>query len=169
MALRLLLGCIQRIAARHRKTLIPLMSCSIDFYVRVFVQLRVSPLAVKQTASSMAMVFQCQGCKSIQSQQLGQWKETKGTWTHHQVPTACPECQSGYVMAGPTYIGPLHDTKLVTKVLQQVQENKNKYGTYARILGMVSVISEEVSVPFYMTLRTLSSALHCNSIPMLDL
>lgn len=50
MALRLVLNTLQTSAGRYRRYIVPLMSCSIDFYLRVFVRVFTSPAEVKKAA-----------------------------------------------------------------------------------------------------------------------
>ena len=45
--LRILLACIQTHAARHKRYIVPVLSLSIDFYVRVFMRVYTSPLNVR--------------------------------------------------------------------------------------------------------------------------
>jgi tRNA (guanine26-N2/guanine27-N2)-dimethyltransferase len=49
-ALRLLLGCMQTHASRFKRYIVPLVSLSIDFYIRVFVRVYTSAQIVKRAA-----------------------------------------------------------------------------------------------------------------------
>ena len=49
-ALRILLASLEAHAARSQRYIIPLLSLSIDYYVRVFVRVRTSPMEVKRSA-----------------------------------------------------------------------------------------------------------------------
>lgn len=46
-ALRLVIQAVDSAANKYRKTVVPLMSCSIDFYVRIFLKIIESPATVK--------------------------------------------------------------------------------------------------------------------------
>ena len=59
-------------ARRHKKVVVPLLSLSIDFYVRVFVRVYNSPLKSKEAAARLAYVWQSQGCDSFHLQRVGQ-------------------------------------------------------------------------------------------------
>ena len=50
LALRILLNTIQGIASRYKKSITPLLSCSIDYYVRVFVRVYDSAIDTKNCA-----------------------------------------------------------------------------------------------------------------------
>jgi len=71
MSLRLLMNAIAATAARHQRHVEPLVSCSIDFYVRVFVRVHDTPVRVKELASKTGLVYQCCQCDSFHIQPLG--------------------------------------------------------------------------------------------------
>jgi tRNA (guanine26-N2/guanine27-N2)-dimethyltransferase len=50
MALRLVLQQLQTSAGRYRRYIVPMVSCSIDFYLRLFVRVYTSPNGVKEAA-----------------------------------------------------------------------------------------------------------------------
>jgi tRNA(guanine-26,N2-N2) methyltransferase len=70
-ALRLVLGCLQTHASRYKRYIVPLLSCSIDFYIRIFVRVYTSPQEVKRAASKLSHVYQCVGCGSYALQPIG--------------------------------------------------------------------------------------------------
>lgn len=49
MALRIVLSLAERIASKHKRYIVPIISCSIDFYVRVFIRVFYSPQVAKHT------------------------------------------------------------------------------------------------------------------------
>ena len=55
LGLRILLHTMQAAANRYKRVIEPLMSCSIDFYVRVFVRVRTSASLVKMSARYLEM------------------------------------------------------------------------------------------------------------------
>ena len=71
-AVRILLACIEQHAARYKRHITPLVSLSIDFYVRVFVRVHTSAGAAKHTASRLAYYYQSQGCDSWVLQRVGE-------------------------------------------------------------------------------------------------
>jgi len=74
-ALRILLSLTERTANLSRRYIVPLVSMSIDFYVRVFVRVYTSPAQVKRSASKQSMVFQCIGCGSFTTSAIGKVTE----------------------------------------------------------------------------------------------
>ena len=67
-ALRILLFSLESHANRYKRYIKPLLSISVDFYVRVFVQVFTSPSEVKRSASKHCLVFLCTGCGTFHLQ-----------------------------------------------------------------------------------------------------
>ena len=56
---------------RYGRYIVPLLSLSIDFYVRVFVRVFTSQVVCKSSTSKLGHVYQCSGCESFAIQPLG--------------------------------------------------------------------------------------------------
>ncbi|KAI8085240.1 N2,N2-dimethylguanosine tRNA methyltransferase [Thamnidium elegans] len=176
MALRLVLQMLQTSAGRYKRHIVPLVSCSIDFYLRVFVRVYTSPQQVKKSASKMGVVYECSGCHAYSVQHLGKItiKESNGAERHTPgtgptVNRLCDNCNNIHHIGGPAWADKIHDDDFVAKMLQHVKDNESSYGTAQRMKGMLSVIKEEIHTPFYWTLARLCGTVHCNSIPVVDL
>ncbi|CAD7944173.1 unnamed protein product [Amoebophrya sp. A25] len=72
MSLRLLLNALASTAARHQRVIEPLLSASMDFYIRVFVRIRDSPLQTKDLAKNTGVVLQCVHCETHHMQPMGE-------------------------------------------------------------------------------------------------
>ncbi|KAG9099195.1 RNA methyltransferase tRNA(m5U54)methyltransferase [Ceratobasidium sp. UAMH 11750] len=177
VALRLVLNTLSTCAARYGRFITPLLSLSIDFYVRVFVQVRSAPIEVKKAFSKSATYYVCSGCQSHHAQPIGRVVEkvhegngsvnlTYKAQSGPPVGPECEECGSKFHLAGPMWSGPIHDPAFVSEVLRHVEEDPSKYGTSTRMRGMLTVASEELDSPFYFTPSRLSSFFHCNSPPL---
>ncbi|CAE6539109.1 unnamed protein product [Rhizoctonia solani] len=173
VALRLVLHTLATSAARYGRYITPLVSLSIDFYVRVFVQVRSAPIEVKKTFSQSATYYVCSGCQSPHEQTLGRMVEKPDTkhlaykaQSGPPVGPECDECGFKFHVAGPMWSGPIHDKTFIGEVLKHVEENPGKYGTEQRMRGMLTVAGEELDVPFYFTPSRLSSFFRCNSPPL---
>lgn len=144
------------------------MSCSIDFYCRVFVRVYSSAKEVKKAASKVSMVYNCTGCHAYHLQPLGRVYE-KGTSTKYLPNTgpvvgeSCPECGGRFHVGGPLWSEPIHDQAFVDGLLQDIEtDGQDKYGTFERMRGFVSVISEELKdVPLYYCIPAMSGVVHC--------
>ncbi|KAI0054115.1 N2,N2-dimethylguanosine tRNA methyltransferase [Auriscalpium vulgare] len=181
VALRLVLNTISSSAARYGRYIQPLLSLSIDFYVRLFVKVQTGPFEVKKTASKTSIYYVCSGCQSFYGQSLGRVVEKVNDRngnvnplfkTHPGPPVSekCPECASplhANAVAGPMWAGPIHDPRFVGKVLEHLEDNQDKYGTATRMKGMLTVAQEELDTPFYFTPSRIAGFFH-STCPSLD-
>ncbi|KAJ3178922.1 RNA methyltransferase tRNA(m5U54)methyltransferase [Geranomyces variabilis] len=163
MALRILLQHIQTSAARYRRNITPLASFSIDFYVRVFVRVDSVAKLVKKTAGKSSMVYNCTGCRIFVTQPIGKSSENGDG---EKIGPLC-----GPAIGGPFYNGPIHDPEFVARMLQEVKsaEHSNKYGTRTRMLGMLTVVAEELPMPFYYDCAALSQTVKSNCPPLKEI
>ncbi|XP_071104696.1 tRNA (guanine(26)-N(2))-dimethyltransferase-like [Haliotis cracherodii] len=170
MALRIILQSVESAANRYSRYIQPLISVSADFYVRVFVKVFTGQVKVKQSVTKLAYVYHCTGCGSHVLQKLANKTPTKGDnykFTPAVAPSAQPVCNHcGFKqhIGGPIWADPMHDRDFLTKVLQRVSSNQDLFNTSERILGMLSMMSEEVEdVPLYYTLDEVCNVLHCTA------
>ncbi|KAG8917790.1 RNA methyltransferase tRNA(m5U54)methyltransferase [Tulasnella sp. 417] len=175
-ALRLVLHTLSTSAARYGRFITPVLSLSIDFYVRLFVKVRTAPVEVKKAMTKTAVYHVCQSCQAFTEEPLGRIVEKKSgdkvNLLYKTTPSAsssdtCVECGGKLHVAGPMWSGPIHDPAFVKKVLEHVNENSSNYGTNARMKGMLTVASEELDTPFYFTPAKVASHFHCEC-PSLD-
>ncbi|KAJ1657864.1 RNA methyltransferase tRNA(m5U54)methyltransferase [Dispira simplex] len=186
MALRLLLHAIQTSAARYKRYIVPMISCSIDFYIRVFVRVYTGPAQVKKSMANVGVVYTCPGCHSFHTNAFGRITSKNLSndpatvnandlrFHVHSGPTTntqCPHCGQKQILGGPAWLSPIHDPTFVERMYQLVKatEGTKTFGTRTRMLGMIKVISEELPLPFFYTLAALSGTIHCNSPPLLKL
>jgi tRNA (guanine26-N2/guanine27-N2)-dimethyltransferase len=156
--LRLVLHSIATAAARHGIAMEPLLSLSIDYYARVFVRLRKSPLEVKLFAAKSMIVYCCDsGCGSWKTQFLARTEtleDKKGNVVYKhglsQGPTAAPHCEHCGLkthLSGPMYGGPLHNAAFIQRILDMLPGlNPKTYQTTERIEGMLSTALEETTL-----------------------
>lgn len=71
MALRILLHSIEASASRYKRHIVPWLSVSVDFYVRVFVRVYESPAEVKNSYTKRIMTYQSTQCGSFINQPIG--------------------------------------------------------------------------------------------------
>lgn len=178
-ALRILLRCIEGHATRYGRYIKPLLSISADFYIRVFVRIFTSPLECKLSSSKQSMYYQCTGCSTLSIQPLGILKENPTPKNPNQmkyclpvVPTLkdhCEHCNHRYHMGGPIWTAPIHDFEFIDKLFKTIEsEPYNKLETHSRMLGMLSVIKEELpDVPLYYAIDKLCSVLKLEVVPIL--
>ncbi|KAH6575702.1 hypothetical protein BASA62_001787 [Batrachochytrium salamandrivorans] len=128
MALRILLHSIQSTAAKYRRSIEPLLSCSIDFYVRVFVRVRDSAALTKEAASKTSLVFHCAGCRSFTLQPLG--KVTRKDKSVRYAPSTGPSMDK---------FCPSLWNRLSSRMLDHVaRASPSQYGTHTRMAAVIN-------------------------------
>ncbi|MCO5549580.1 hypothetical protein L7F22_003052 [Adiantum nelumboides] len=181
-ALRLVLHAIATSAARYGRHIEPLLSLSIDFYVRIFVRVQTRPVEVKRLASKMGAVFTCTGCQSYSALPFGRHHENNETRSGKvldkfqpgagpTIGSSCDQCGSRYHTAGPMWLGQLHDKDFCQEILSIVRGEPEKFATRSRINGMVGTASEELGTEalFFFTPSRISSFFRCSSPPLLPI
>ncbi|NXW11905.1 TRM1 dimethyltransferase, partial [Fregetta grallaria] len=71
MALRIVLHSLDSRANCYQRFIVPLLSVSADFYIRVFVRVFAGQAKAKASASKQALVYHCVGCGTHHLQRLG--------------------------------------------------------------------------------------------------
>ena len=182
VALRLLLHAISTSAGRYGRYMEPLLTLSIDFYIRVFVRIYTRPQEVKKLASQTGAVLTCHHCQSPSEMRFGRHsikpvrinENLKDMDKYHggsgpSVGTRCEECGSSFALAGPMWLGKLHNREFCQEMLRIAEEDKvPRFKTIDRINGMVGMAIDELpDTPFYLTPSRISGFFHCNSPPLL--
>uniref|UniRef100_A0A915BNS8 tRNA (guanine(26)-N(2))-dimethyltransferase n=2 Tax=Parascaris univalens TaxID=6257 RepID=A0A915BNS8_PARUN len=160
-AIRVLLKSIDSHASRYARYIEPLLSVSVDFYVRVFVRIHTGAKQAKDCVTKVSYVLACTGCQSLQLQPLA--RKTTAAASVKFTPSVlnanilgeggkCIYCNQSIHIAGPIYSDPIHDLAFVTKLIERLKacpENK-RLRTHDRLIGVLSVVSEELpDVPLY--------------------
>ncbi|RHY39857.1 hypothetical protein DYB30_008475 [Aphanomyces astaci] len=159
----LVLHSIESAAVKYQKHIVPIISCSIDFYVRVFVRVYKSPVNVKASMTKQSYVYQEPDVVgSGKCDQCGRRFKMSGTTVPNDVAYSKETI-------GPIWSAPLHNKDLVLKIRDNVLKNPTKYPTKDRLHGLLTSVSEEVQedAPLYYTLPGLSKTLHCQQ-PRMD-
>ena len=176
MALRIVLRSIESHANRYNCYITPLLSLSIDFYVRVFVKVNHGQAKVKHSASKTANVYQCTGCGSFALQRIGTATATSGgnfkfgPALGPPVGERCNHCGHSHHLGGPIWADAIHDRDFIQQVIDLVEKDKTKFKTAARIVGMLNVAKEELpDQPLYYINDQLSSVLHCFTPKLLQI
>lgn len=155
--LRLILHAIATTAARYGKSIEPLLSLSIDFYARVFVRIHKSAEDTKLLAGKVAVVQQCDsGCGAWTVQpiarnhvRLGRGGNEFFKYSAAQTigSERCDHCGFKTHIAGPMWMGPLHNPFFISKILSCLDDlDRSIYGTVPRIEGMLTSALDELDV-----------------------
>ncbi|XP_060620902.2 tRNA (guanine(26)-N(2))-dimethyltransferase [Anolis sagrei] len=174
MALRIILHSLDLRANCYQRYIVPLLSVSVDFYIRVYVRVFTAQSKVKASASKQALVYNCVGCGSFHIQRLGKMAHNGNNINYKAacgppVGPSCEHCHQRHQLAGPFWAEPLHDVAFVQQVLSAIGSNSGRFQTGQRIQGILSMALEELSdVPLYYTLDNLSKTVHCSSPSLLQ-
>ncbi|XP_076382619.1 tRNA (guanine(26)-N(2))-dimethyltransferase isoform X2 [Megalopta genalis] len=154
-------------AARYGRYIVPILSISVDFYIRVFVKVFSSQIKCKDNATKIGMVYQCTGCESLNTQPLC-YKKPSGSYKISSSPCVdqlCKVCKHKQHAGGPIWLGILHDQMFVSELLCNLHIMKLE--TVKRIEGVLNVVHEELDIPLYYTLDRLLSIVRCCTPSML--
>ncbi|KAA0202582.1 hypothetical protein HAZT_HAZT008962 [Hyalella azteca] len=160
IALRIALQSLESHANRYGRYIEPLVSMSADFYIRMAVRVRTSALKVKESYTKVGMMYRCVGCDTITTTPMGHIVVDGRSVKHKlsRVPPfihACQHCNSKHEMAGPVWLGALHNHDFLDAMLAQLEEGSGTFftkplGTERRVMGMLQMMKEELpDVPFY--------------------
>lgn len=161
IALRIVLQCIESHANRYGRHIVPLLSLSADFYVRVVVKVFSSKVRCKETFSKVSWLYQCVGCETTTMHPLGRVL-VNGRSVKYQlssgppVTETCSHCGHRHLVGGPLWSAPIHDREfLSTLKASLVQED---FSTFRRIYGILTMMEEELpDVPLYYVVDKLAS------------
>jgi tRNA (guanine26-N2/guanine27-N2)-dimethyltransferase len=175
VALRLVLNSIAQAAARYGRYITPLISLSIDFYVRLFIRVDTRPVEVKRLASQTGVVYACNFCQTPVEQPFGRINERQGSKGNINLvyrsaanqagPGTCTQCGSPQHLAGPMWLGPIQDSEFIQRVITNIDADKEFYGTWPRMHGMLSLAKEEIANPFYFTCNKIAGFAHATPPP----
>lgn len=169
--LRLILSMIATTAAKYGKCIEPLLSLSIDYYARLVIKVRTSPIEVKKFSSKTAIVFACNGCGHKIYQPLGRINGHKYQYPRldYDVTSHCKYCEQTYSIAGPLWFDKIQNEDFLNRVLKINAESDTEiYQTTERVRGMLTLAKSELEEPFYFNLNQLTSIFKSPPIPIQD-
>jgi tRNA (guanine26-N2/guanine27-N2)-dimethyltransferase len=166
-ALRILLASLERSASRYHRHIVPLISLSMDFYIRVFVRVYTRPEEAKRSLLKLSHVCQCSGCGSLHFQPIGRCEGKGasvkyGAYSGLHVGQNCTECGRGFKMLGPIWNQSLFDESFINKAMEHLEENTALFRTHKKVNGYLSVLSQEMPEPLFMDLPSTCKVIHAN-------
>ena len=129
-AIRMLLYLIASTAGRYGRSMKPILSVGMDFYIRVFVEIYDDKRAVQDLPLKVGMVYQSTQCPSFYTLPLAT-ESSRHKYNTSRIPNeACTETGAPLKVGGPIWLGPLHDQDVLQKALQRLQgpQSINKMG-----------------------------------------
>ena len=118
-ALRILLHSIDSTANKYKRYIVPWISVSVDFYVRVFVRVFESPAEVKKSCLRRSYVYQSTRCPSFYLQPMAvNFKQGNFHGAAITAPSACEETDGKLKIGGPIWSAPIHQQDVVDNILK---------------------------------------------------
>ena len=173
LSLRILLYTLASSAARYGRTIRPVLSVGMDFYVRVFCEVYKDKAGVNALSLNIGHVYQSTQCPSFRICPTGQLGGRSGKAYHPgRAPNEakCEEMGAPYKIAGPVWLGPLHDKKVVAEALKRLKSEKDTkwLATSERLRGLLTSCHEELEdAPLYYLIPDLCSAVKSSAVPLM--
>ncbi len=137
MGIRILLGAIARNLAKYDKSMNSLLSHATDHYYRVYMSIKKGAINANKMIEQMGFIYHCFSC--------GQRGWNSGLAVH--MAKECPHCSSSTRLAGPLWLGSLHDEKFCKLVLAELKNRE--LGTKEQALKIVRLCRDELDIPTY--------------------
>jgi tRNA (guanine26-N2/guanine27-N2)-dimethyltransferase len=137
MGLRILLGKAARDLAGHEKGMQPLLSHATRHYVRTYLKLKKGATAANKSIDQLGFVIHCPDC--------GHRQVRYGLAV--SLPDNCNLCGSSVQIAGPLWLGPLHNKEFCDEVLREM--DRLPLGTRERAKKILTLCKEELDIPFF--------------------
>lgn len=174
VAVRILLKEIATTAAKYGRTMRPILSVGMDFYVRVFVEIHDSKAEVMAISLKIGNVYQSTQCPSFHTVPHCQMGGKSGRVYQPARAPAVPSCEetgAPFKVGGPLWLGPMHDLDVIKAAIDRLESKDSEIikslATRTQLLGLLTTVSEELpDVPLYFTVPSLSRTLACQSPPL---
>ncbi|KAJ3442390.1 tRNA (guanine(26)-n(2))-dimethyltransferase [Anaeramoeba flamelloides] len=179
-ALRLVLGTIERTANKHKKYIVPLLSLSMNFYIRMFVRVFDGPGEARKGPSKLSHAYQSTITDEFVMMPLVNTyaKNKKNNNPDFHRPNTLPvndlfdpNLKQNWRSAGPIWNQPIHDQSFVEKSIHFLTQNKQElsFSTFKRMMGILSMVQSELpDSPLYYSLSIISSHFKSSSISLLN-
>lgn len=147
---RTLLSFVSRQASKFDSSIRPLVCLSVDFYVRVILQVKKNKEKSVLKNNSYAMICECLNIK------MQGMKDT--------VNSTCGNCGQNMKIYGPFWNGGLYDKELIGRVLAGAEKEGAE-----RMVGLLRYMLQELEIPFYYEIPKLASKFKVNSCKIKDI
>jgi len=134
LAVRLLVGCLAMMAAKHDVAIKVLFSHSTDHYIRAYVLTRYGARRADKSVRAMGHILHCFACF--------QREAIEGIFSLLKL--KCPECGSKLNVAGPLWLGKLFDEDFCSLMEKEAYKRRLKE---KRLLKLLSLTRNEIDAP----------------------
>ncbi len=135
LAVRLLVGCLAMMAAKHEIGIEVLFSHSIDHYVRAYATVKYGARVADKSVQMMGYILHCFSCFHRETS-LGIISPLKHV---------CPNCKAKLNVAGPLWLGKIADKNFC--FLMESEAEKRSLRQEKRLLKLISLVKNEAEAP----------------------
>lgn len=153
MGVRILMGAVARALAKHDKAMTPLLSYASAHYVRLFAAVKKGIADADQCLENMGFVSHCFNCGARE------WKH--GLAVHMEEKCSCGQTRS---MAGPLWLGRLHDSIFCEELLGEIERRGFK-----EALKLIAACRDELDIPMHYDYHRLCKSLGITAMPTEEL
>ncbi|MBU4075263.1 MAG: tRNA (guanine(10)-N(2))-dimethyltransferase [Euryarchaeota archaeon] len=150
MGVRMLMGAAARTLAKYDKSMTPLLSYASAHYVRIFAAVKKGINKADECLKNIGFVSHCFNCGERN------WKS--GLAVHME--EKCPVCGQTTSLAGPLWLGRLHDREFCGQVLDEVRKREFKGAE-----KLIAACRDELDVPMHYDYHKLCKSLGITAMP----
>ena len=137
MGVRILLGAAARELAKHEKEMIPLLCHATRHYVRLYLEVKKGAKRADKSLKKMGFISHCSSC--------GFRTTISGLAPH--IEKDCPHCEGVTTIAGPLWLGELHDPSFCQEVLDEIEERP--LGSKEIAKKIITFCRDELDMPTF--------------------
>lgn len=133
IAIRIQLGFIAKNLARHGFAIKPVFAHFFQHFIRTYLLVDKGITKAKEAMDQLGYVAHCSNCLNIETNKD----------LINSLSLSCPLCGEKRAIGGPLWLGPIHDPLFITKLFEELETTKHRYGTKKEMLKILSLIKEE--------------------------
>jgi len=152
--IRILVGKIIRELAKYDKSAVSVLAHATQHYYRVYLKIDRGASLADKRLSSLGFILHCFEC--------GHRYAARGLELVYE--KECAQCSAQLAIAGPLWLGPLHDRSFCEKILNQLEIGI--FGTKDQAKKTVTLCLNELDVVTFFDYHKLLKELKCSPIPI---
>jgi len=154
MGVRILMGAVARTLAKYDKSMSPLLSYASAHYVRLFASVKKGIVEADKCLENMGFIAHCFNCGRRE------WKHELAV----HIEEKCPGCGHKTSLAGPLWLGKLHDSGFCEQVLDEV-----KIRDFKGVEKLISTCRDEFEIPMHYDIHKVCKMLGITAMSTVDL
>jgi tRNA (guanine26-N2/guanine27-N2)-dimethyltransferase len=151
--IRILVGKIIRELAKYDRSAISVLAHATQHHYRVYLQIKRGASRADECLSSLGFILHCFQC--------GHRYTTRGQFVYDK---ECTRCSAQLAIAGPLWLGPLHDRPFCKRILNNLETGI--FGTKERAKKTVTLCLNELDIATFFDYHKLLKELKCSPIPI---